>query len=163
MHDSSAKTRAAAIRALRILGLVDSGSLIKALNSDVPSVAREAAISLMSGHVVPPDLIWKEALANRDPIVWRTVLKSFNSAGKWMRLRVYLEAVTTKDDSVSAFAVERLRIWLAQYNRSFTLPQSSDAGQISTLFEGARHKLPGEVVRELGFVVETVLKPTHNA
>ncbi len=163
IRDPSAKTRRSAIRALRILRVVDSDSLLKVLNSDVPSVAREAAISLLSAHLVPADLVWKEALANRDPRVWRIVLKSFNNVDKWTRLRTYLGAVETSDNSMAAFAVERLRIWLGQYNRSFTLPQSPDVAQISAVIGRVLHKLPDDVARELSFVVETVLNPTHNA
>jgi hypothetical protein len=74
-----------------------------------------------------------------------------------------LEAVATSDENLSAFALERVRIWLGQYNRSFVLPQPSEAAQISALVDRLRPKLSADVARELGFIVETVLKPTHNA
>jgi hypothetical protein len=163
MQDSLAKTRSAAVRALRILGLTDSDLLFRALHSDVASVAREAVISLLSARVASADVIWKQTLVNEDPIVWRTILKSFNDVGKWVRLKVYLEAVATTDAGLSTFAVERLRIWLAQYNRSFTIPQTSDATQIPALLDGVCQKLPSDVTRELGFVIETVLKPAQKA
>jgi hypothetical protein len=161
MRDFSAKTRSAAIRALRILGVMDEESLFKALHEDVPSVAREAVISLLSARVASADVIWKEALVNEHPVVWRTVLKLFGRVDKWTRLKVYLEAVAIKDNDTSAFAVERLRIWLAHYNRSFTLPHASDASHISAIFGSARHKLPADVARGLDFIVKTVLKPVQ--
>jgi len=163
MHDSSAKTRSAAIRALRTLGAADNDPLMRVLNSDVPSVAREAAITLLSARLVPAALVWNEALTNRDPLVWRTVLKTFKNVDKWTRAKVYLEAVATSNENLSAFALERVGIWLAQYNRSFVLPQPSEAAQISALVDRLRPKLSADVARELGFIVETVLKPTHNA
>ena len=163
MHDPLVKTRSAAIRALRSLGTVDSDSLLKVLRSDVPSVAPEAAITLLGPHFVPPALVWKEALANPDCLVWCTVLKTFKNVNKWARVAVYLEAAALDDKNLSAFALERLRIWIAHCNRSFALPQPSDEAQISALIERVRPKLSADLARELRFIVETVLKPTHNA
>jgi hypothetical protein len=152
---ASARTRSEVVRALRKLSADRELDLIVVLRMDVPSVAREAAHSLLLSRAIPAIDVWRECLRNPNTRVWLAVLRLFRHAGKWAQMQVYLEASAHRDPLVSAFAVERLQRWIEGSNRSFTRPSASDRATLPFLFNRIRGKLPSALERELSFVLET--------
>jgi HEAT repeat protein len=98
LTNRSAKIRCTVLRALRILSAEpDSDTLRNTVSGDVPSVAREAALSLIAGRVAPAESIWIAASKNPDHRVRAGILKLFRSVGKWMQIRLYLDAATDSE------------------------------------------------------------------
>jgi HEAT repeat protein len=155
---ASARTRSEVVRALRKLGADREVDLIAVLKMDVPSVAREAAHSLLLSRAIPAVDVWRECLQNPNSRVWLSVLRLFKHAGKWAQMQVYLEASAHSDQLVSAFAIERLQRWIEGSNRSFAQPSGSDRTTVPLLFDRIRGKLPSALERELSFVVETTCR-----
>ena len=158
LSSTSARTRRSVLRAIRSLGSDEGVDLIAILRADVPSVAREAAFTLLTRRTVPADFVWRESLRNRNPRVCRAVLKLMRYAAKWAQLRVYLEAVAHSDLPVSTFAIGRLQRWLDWSNRSFAQPTSADKTDLPILFEGIREKLPAALANQLRFVVQAACR-----
>jgi len=154
----SARTRSEVLRALRRFSADREIDLIAVLRMDVPSVAREAAQSLLINRTIPAVDVWRESLQNPDTRVWLAALKLFKHAGKWAQLNVYLEANVHKDPVVSAFAVERLQHWVQGSNRSFAQPSAEDRTTLPILFNRIREKLPSTLERELSFVLQTACR-----
>jgi HEAT repeat protein len=154
----SARTRSEVVRALRRLGADRELDLIAVLKMDVPSVAREAAYSLLLSRAIPAVDIWRECLQNPKTRVWLAVLKVFRHAGKWAQMLVYLEASAHRDPLVSTFAVERLQRWIEGSNRSFVQPSANDRTTLPFLFDRIRGKLPSALERELSFVLDTACR-----
>jgi HEAT repeat protein len=155
---TSARTRSEVIRALRKFGSDRELDLIAVLKLDVPSVAREAAHSLLLSRAIPAVDVWRECLKNPKPRVWLAVLRLFRHAGKWAQMQAYLEASAHSDPLVSAFAIERLQRWIKGSNRSFAQPSGSDRTTLPLLFDRIRGKLPSALERELHFVLETACR-----
>jgi len=155
ISSSSARTRSEVVRALRTLGADYEIDLIGLVKMDVPSVAREAAYSLLRDRSTPAVDVWRECLQNPNARVWLAVLKLFSHAGKWAQMQVYLEACAHEDPLLRAFAVERLRRWIGECNRSFAQPGANDRATLPLLFERIRGTLPPALERELSFVFQT--------
>jgi hypothetical protein len=155
ISSASARTRSEVVRALHRLGADRELDLIVMLRMDVPSVAREAAHSLLLSRAIPAVDVWRECLQNPRTRVWLAVLKLFRHAGKWEQMQVYLDASAHSDPLVSAFAVERLQRWIEGSNRSFAQPSADDRTTLPLLFDRIRGKLPSTLERELSFVLET--------
>ena len=155
---NSARTRSEVVRALRKLGADRELDLIAVLKMDVPSVAREAAHSLLLSRAIPAVDVWRECLQNPKERVWLSVLRLFRHAGKWAQMQVYLEASAHSDPLVSTFAIERLQRWIEGSNRSFAQPSASDQTTLPLLFDRIRGKLPSALGRELSFVLETACR-----
>jgi hypothetical protein len=154
LSDGSALTRCVVLRALRALksdGDLDLGSM---LATEVPSVAREAALSLLAQNSMPGYGLWQRSLQNPDPRVWLAILKVLNRTGKWTRLHVYVDAANISDAQISAYAVEQLQWWLVGYNRSFAQVASEERQNLLESFERVRAKLPAALVRDLDFVFQ---------
>jgi HEAT repeat protein len=155
ISNPSARTRSEVVRALRKLGAEQELDLVALLKAEAPSVAREAAHSLLLSRTIPAVDVWQECLQNPRPRVWLSVLRLFRHAGKWAQLQVYLEATAHSDPLVSAFAIERLQHWIEGFNRTFTQPSGSDRTILPLLFERVKGKLPLAIERELGFLLES--------
>ena len=155
----SARIRCAVLRALRILGAEpDSDTLRNTVSGDVPSVAREAALSLIAGRVAPAESIWIAASKNPDHRVRARILKLFRSVGKWMQIRLYLGAATDSEPMVSTRAKWLVSEWVRKFNASFAQPSAPDKATIPPLLESARDRLPTALVRELDFIAQTSLR-----
>jgi HEAT repeat protein len=155
----SARIRCAGLRALRILGAEpDSDTLRDTVSGDVPSVAREAALSLIAKRVAPAESIWIAASKNPDHRVRARILKLFRSSGKWMQIRLYLGAATDSEPMVSTRAKWLVSEWVRKFNASFAQPSAPDKATIPPLLESARDRLPTALVRELDFIVQTSLR-----
>jgi HEAT repeat protein len=152
---ASARTRSEVVRALRRLGADQDLDLIAVLRTDVPSVAREAAHSILLSRAIPAVEVWRACLQNPKTRVCLAVLRLFRHAGKWSQMQVYLEASAHGDPAVGAFAVELLRRWIEGSNRSFAQPSASDRNALPVLFDRIRRELPAALERELSFVFET--------
>jgi HEAT repeat protein len=155
---ASARTRSEVVRALRRLGADRELDLIAILKTDVASVAREAAHSLLLSRAIPAVDVWRECLQNPNARVWLAVLKVFRLAGKWAQMQVYLEASANRDLFVSEFAVEQLQRWVEGSNCSFAQPTANDRATLPFLFDRIRGKLPSALERELSFVLETACR-----
>jgi len=159
LTNRSAKIRCAVLRALRILGAEpDSDTLRNTVSGDVPSVAREAALSLIAGRVAPAESIWIAASKNPDHRIRARILKLFRSGGKWMQIRLYLGAATDSEPMVSTRAKWLVSEWVRKFNASFAQPSAPDKLTIPPLLESARDRLPTALVRELDFIVQTSLR-----
>jgi len=156
MSSRSARVRAAVIRALRALGRDQDLPLLEIVRSDVPSVTREAAFSVLRRREVPAMVVWQESLRNVDGLVWMGALKWMRIAGKWDQIQVYLDAAGRPDPGVRAFAVTRLKAWAAGYNRTFSQPNADEKASVQELFKGMRETVPVELARELEFVFRTM-------
>jgi HEAT repeat protein len=159
LRSRSAKTRCAVIRALCILGAEpNSDTLRNTVSGDVPSVAREAALSLIAGRIAPAESIWIAASKNPDHRVRARILKLFRNVGKWMQIRLYLDAATDTESMVSTRAIWLVSEWVRKFNASFAQPSAPDKVTIPPLLESARRRLPEALVRELDFIVQTSLR-----
>jgi HEAT repeat protein len=155
---TSARTRSEVVRALRRLGADRQLDLTAVLKMDVPSVAREAALSLLLSRAIPAVEVWRECLQNPNARVWPSVLRLFRHAGKWAQVQVYLEATAFSDPLVSAFAIERLQCWIEGSNRSFAQPSDNDRTTLPLLLDRIRGKLPLALEKELSFLLETACR-----
>jgi hypothetical protein len=155
ISSASARTRSEVVRGLRRLRSDRELDLVAVLRTDVPSVAREGALSLLISRAIPAVYVWEVCLQNPNVRVCLAVLKVFKHAGKWAQMQVYLEASAHNDPLVSAFAIERLQRWIEASNRSFAQPGSDDRITLPRLFDRIRGKLPAALERELRFVLET--------
>jgi HEAT repeat protein len=156
LANPSARVRRAVIRALRALGIAgQTESLMRAISSDVPSVAREAASTLMMARSSTVEAIWSAAVSNADQRVHVAVLKLFNRAGKWQQLRVYLEAAGSGNAVLAECSIGLLKMWLFKFNRTFAQPTADDLETAIRLVESIRGRLPEHQWRELAFVLET--------
>lgn len=157
LSNGSARTRCAVLRSLRALksdGTLDLESL---LTSDVPSVAREAALSLLARNNTPTYTVWQKSLQNPNSRVWLAILKVLGSAEKWTRFHIYCDAASNSNARISAYAVDRLQRWILSYNRSFSQPSLGEATVLRESFQQVREKLPSHLVRELDFTLEAAL------
>jgi HEAT repeat protein len=150
----SARVRGAAVRALRILGIDgQEGVLLKVVASDVRSVARKAASALLARRDHSASAVWVEALKNPDKSLHCNVLKLIRSAPKWQQLNLYLGAVVSSDESLSACAIEMLMWWLNQFNASFVNPSLSERDLAASQLDRASELLPARLVSELRFTL----------
>jgi hypothetical protein len=151
----SARVRCAAVRALRMVSAAGHREeLLHVVETDVPSVAREAAWSLMVGREVAADVMWEAAKKNSDAQVRLVVLSMMLAAGKWVRLRMYLEAAGSAEARVSERAVELLMAWAWRFNDSFAQPSREDVEVSRALMERSSDALPAGLARELGLILE---------
>jgi hypothetical protein len=159
LANRSARVRRSVIRALRILGAEgNEATFLEVVSTDVPSVAREAAFTLLSGRTVPVDTVWTKALANTDLRIRISVLKLLKNAGKWEQLRFYLQAAAGSDPGLAERALGMLSQWLEKFNSSFVQATISDLEACVELTEAARRHLPASVVRQLDFILKTSAK-----
>jgi hypothetical protein len=133
----------------------DDVDLLALVATDVPSVAREAGVSLLMRDRTIIHVVWQQSLKNPDPRVWLRILKLVQRAGKWAQIRVYLDAAKMGDERVSAYAAEQLQRWVDRFNRSFAQPTSSERRDLEEKFEGVRGGLPSGLANELSFVLRT--------
>lgn len=155
----SARVRRSVIRAMRILGAEgNEATFLEVVSTDVPSVAREAAFTLLSGRTVPADAVWAKALTNTDLRIRISVLKLLKNAGKWEQLRFYLQAAVDSDPGLAERAMGMLSQWLEKFNRSFVQASISDLEACVELTEAARRRLPASVARQLDFILKTSAK-----
>jgi hypothetical protein len=158
LPSSSSRTRCAVIRGLRTLKADHDIDLLALVAAEVPSVAREAAISLLVRDSMPAYVLWQQCLKNPDPRVWLGILKLLPRTGKWAQIRVYMGAVNIGENRISAYAVEQLQRWVDRYNRSFAQPTSSDWKILEETFERVRGGLPSDLTRELSFLLQTAFR-----
>jgi hypothetical protein len=144
---------------MRILGAEgNEATFLEVISTDVPSVAREAAFTLLSGRTVPADVVWAKALTNTDLRIRMSVLKLLKNAGKWEQLRFYLQATADSDPGLAERALGMLSQWLEKFNRSFARATISDLEACVELTEAARRRLPASVARQLDFILKTSAK-----
>ena len=155
LSNGSALTRCVVLRSLRALKSDDHLDLGSFIAREVPSVAREAALSLLAQRSIPGYTVWLQALQNSDPRVWLAVLKVFGRAGKWTRLHVYVDAANIGDSRIFAYAVEQLQWWIAGYNRSFARVAPEERQDILESFERIQGRLPVALARELDFILKS--------
>jgi hypothetical protein len=159
LTSSSARIRSAVIRALRILGVEGhEPTLLRVVSTDVPSVARSAAFTLLSSRSVTADAVWAATLANRNSWARVVVLSLLKSARKWEQLRFYLEAAADSDPCIAELAARKLARWLENFNRTFAPPSASDLERCVQLAAEARPHLPVALVRELDFILDNWAK-----
>jgi len=159
LANRSARVRRSVIRALRILGAEGhEATFLNVVSTDVPSVAREAAFTLLSAWTVPADAVWARAFANTDHRIRMSVLKLLKNAGKWKQLRFYLQAAADSDPGLAERALGMLSQWLEKFNRSFVQATISDLEACVELTETARRRLPASVARQLDFILTTSAK-----
>ena len=159
LANRSARVRRSVIRAIRILGAEgNEATLLEVVSTDAPSVAREAAFTLLSGRTVPADAVWAKALTNTDLRIRMSVLKLLKNAGKWEQLRFYLQGAADSDPGLAERAMGMLSHWLEKFNRSFVQTTISDLEACVELTEAARRRLPASVARQLDFILKTSAK-----
>jgi hypothetical protein len=149
----SSRTRCAVLRALRALKSDDDIDLLALVATDVPSVAREAGISLLMRDRSHIHVVWQHSLKNPNRRVRLRIIELVQHTGKWAQIRVYMDAAKMGDERVSAYAVEQLQRWVVGFNRSFVQPTSSERRDLEATFEGVRGALPPGLARELSFVL----------
>jgi hypothetical protein len=155
----SARVRRAAVRGLRLLGVVgQEAALLRLVSSDVPSVVREAAFTLLSTRGVLAEHVWSEAERNVDRRVLLVVLKLLNRAAKWQQLRIYLHAANSTDPNLAECAVAALASWLRKYNSTFVQPSADDTSASLALIEALGSCLPERLAEELKFILQTIAK-----
>lgn len=153
----SARVRRAAIRALRTLRADGQQAILRRLvSSDVPSVAREAASSLLAAREVPASGVWADALANPNKRVPVSVLGLMWRAGKWEQLRLYLQAVALTQPKLVESGIGMLALWLKRFNRTFVQPAPSDTASLRSLMNSARSQMPQSLSSDLDFILKTV-------
>jgi len=159
LSNRSPRVRRAVVRALRILGIEGQEQvLLRIVASDVRSVAREAASALLSRRANPPSDVWAEALKNPDQRLHIDVLRLMKSAPKWRQLILYLGAVVSSDASLSACAIEMLTAWLNRFNSSFVDPSLAERDMAAFQLDRASERLPGRLVTELRFILQTAAR-----
>ena len=89
LPSTSSRTRCAVIRGLRALKSDHNIDLFALVAADVPSVAREAGISLLVQNSMLADVVWEQSLKNPDSRVCLAVLRLLRRAGKWAQIRIY--------------------------------------------------------------------------
>jgi hypothetical protein len=127
--------------------------LLRVVAEDVPSVAREAAWTLVAGRETEPETVWRHALGSGDARVQRSVLRLMLGVGKWVQLRMYLEAAGSRDAALSECATRMLSEWLRRFNNTFTQPRPDELTASSTLLEGLRGSVPGKLAKELAAIL----------
>lgn len=151
MEHGSARVREAAVRALRMLGAKGQEEmLLRAVERDVPSVVREAAMWLLADRGRSA-VVWNAAKRNGDAQVRRNVLRMKSNAGKWEKLRVFLDAAASDDAGVSDCGVEMLSDWCGRFNETFTPASDEDLRVCRELM--AQRALPGGLAGRLEFLL----------
>lgn len=133
--------RVAAIRALHKLGAIDryTDRLLEALADPSPSVAREAAITLLDNRLADAEIIWHRS--RQTPGLLRLMRK----APPWAGLRIYLECGDTS----------RLANWSRRGSNGSARLAPADKARTLALLEAAAPKCNAKLVRELRFAIET--------
>lgn len=150
----SARVRRAAVRALRILGVEEQEvPLLRIISSDVRSVVREAAYSLLLRRISAADVVWTAALKNTGERVPETVLRLMKDAGKWQQLRLYLGAARSESPSLSKCAIEMLLTWNSKFNSSFVEPSAAERESSLIALDSVEERLPKPLARELRFTL----------
>lgn len=150
----SARVRRAAVRALRVLGVEEQETpLLRIVSSDVRSVVREAAYTLLSRRTTAADVVWTAALRNTGERVPETVLRLMKDAGKWQQLRLYLGAAGSDSPSLSECAIEMLTTWNSKFNSSFVEPSAADRESSLLVLDSVGERLPKPLARELRFTL----------
>jgi hypothetical protein len=154
LASTSAKTRREVLRTLRKLDADQDLDLVALVRNDLPSVASEAALSLLRGRTIPAIDIWRASLTNPNSRTKLAVLRAFKHGKKWDQLYVFLDAATHSDSQLSEFAVECLQHWLESYNRDYSQPNSKNREGLLSQFESTRGKLPPWLEKELAFIID---------
>jgi HEAT repeat protein len=152
----SATVRSAAIRALKALGVKDPKILLPLVAEDVPSVARQAAWTLMDARAATPDALWEAAKKNRHPQIRIVVLGLLLMSPKWARLQVYLEAAGSAEETVSKRAVDMLGRWRQQFNDSFAQPEKAELVYLRGLLGESRGAIPAGMYDELASILKAM-------
>lgn len=155
----SLRVRRAAIRALRSLGIeVDPAVWLKAVSQEAPSVAREAALTLLAGRTTPAEPIWAAAQGNPNRLVRVGILNLLRFVDKWTQIRIYLQAAADPEPEVWERSVELLSLWVAKFNATFTQPAAVDKIALPVSIAAVQSILPQKLSRELTFILETSLR-----
>lgn len=159
LNHPSARVRSAAIHALGVLAVEHvEKRLLESISSDSRSVAREAASVLLLSKLASPGTIWAAAKRNPHDKVQLVVLRQMWRAGKWIQLRLYLDAATTVDAELAECALERLVVWESQFNRTFVQPSASESAELLNLFYKAQSRLPADLAKRIAFIIRSFAK-----
>lgn len=152
-----ARVRRAAIRAAGMLRTpIESRTLLAAVASDLPSVAREAAATLIAERAVETEPIWRAACANADSRVANAVLPMFRRSGKWPQMARFLEAAISADERIAIRASVQIRWWIESFNARFTQPTEAEKAEVRERFAAARRCLDTDMVRELKLILDSL-------
>jgi hypothetical protein len=151
--------RRAAIRALRILSAENQEEkLLRVVESDAPSIVREAALAFLAARAVPAQAVWEAVKWNGAPRAKQVVLGLMWNAGKRVQLRVFLEAAASGESELAERAAMRVdRRWF-DYNRSLVQPSQEEVQTAWVLLKEVHRVLRHRTVREL----ESILKSYIN-
>jgi hypothetical protein len=130
-------------------------TLLQLVAEDVPSVADEAARTLLSLRLVPAQSVWAAALNNNEARVRRGLLKLFARTSKWQQLPICLQAAADSDPDVSERATVMLCRWVDRSNRSFVPPSSTETERSRELLANVRNPLAPRLIRDLDFILRT--------
>jgi hypothetical protein len=137
LSSRSAQVRRAAVRALRDLkGEGNDQTLGRLVASDVASVAREAASSLLSSRSLSADDLWAEALKSTHVRVRLGVLNLLRTTGKW-------QLIVT---------------WVDQFNSTFSLASAADCVALLKAMGSFRSRLDSHFARRPEFIPQTESK-----
>jgi HEAT repeat protein len=155
LRSSSARVRRATVRALRLLDAEGMNTtLLRVVSSDVPSVAKEAAFTVLIARAVTPGDLWGVALDNPDSRVQRSVLPLMKYARKWEQIQIYLQSVA--NPVLQDRAIELIALWLRNYNCTFVDATALESKTLTLLMEHAAERLPKGLARELDLILRTV-------
>lgn len=159
LASKSARVRRVAVQALAVLGVGGHEQrLCQLVSTDVPSVARVSAFTLLKQRAVPADAVWAAALENPDPQVHRGVLRLLRSVGKWQQLGYYLRAADSSDSELLDCAIELMALWVEKFNATFTPVSQGEALQLLKMLEFVRLGLPVELARKVEFILRSMFK-----
>jgi HEAT repeat protein len=156
LNHASARVRSAAIHALGVLNVEQiDARLLELVSSDRRSVAREAASVLLSRKAVNPTVIWAAAKRNPNEHVQLAVLRQMWRSSKWVQLRLYLDSLEAGSAELSECAIERLKVWECQFNRTFIQPSQGELSELRDLLQTTQSHLPADLGKRVAFIVES--------
>ncbi|QOY91144.1 HEAT repeat domain-containing protein [Paludibaculum fermentans] len=157
LQRSSSRVRRVAVQALGALGVGGhEQGLCQLVSSDVLSVARVSASTLLEKRAVPAEAVWAAALENPDAKVHRGVLRLLRSTGKWQQLGYYLRAADSNDSDFLDCAIELMNLWVEKFNETFTPVSEGEALQLLKMLECVRLGLPVDLARQVEFILQRV-------
>jgi HEAT repeat protein len=154
MASPSARVRRSVVRAFRILKIEGYEETFRHLvASDVPSVARESASTLLLSRAATVDTIWAEALKNPNLNVRPVVLRLLRTGGKWQQLKLYCQAADLGDPDLSDRAIGLISRWVQKFNSTFVQASRADVLVLLEMMKSIRSLLPPALARELEFIL----------
>jgi HEAT repeat protein len=159
LNHCSARVRSAAVHGLGVLKVEQiEEKLLERISSDSRSVAREATSVLLVRKSVFPGAISAAAKQNPDGQAQLAVLRQMWRAGKWVQLRLYLEAAASDNRELAECALERLAVWESQFNRTFVQPSDSEPAELLVLTHRVESRLPADLAKRITFIVQSFAK-----